>query len=228
MTAQPTLAALGEDAVLLQFDERIDAGINAAVHALAARIQARRPAGLVEIVPAFACLALRFDLDRLAAGHSALDAARACLAATRIDDNDDEPVASPRLHEIVVRYGGDAGPDLPVVAEQAGLDVETVIARHTGGDYQVAMLGFAPGFPYLLGLDPALATPRRATPRTEVAAGSVGIGGAQTGIYPQRGPGGWQIIGRTDAVLFDAGRQLPTLLAPGDRVRFLDARKVRA
>ena len=86
------------------------------------------------------------------------------------------------------------------------------------------MLGFAPGFPYLLGLDPRLATPRLATPRSQVPAGSVAIGGAQAGLYPRPGPGGWNLIGRTDAVLFDPARESPALLAPGDRVRFLVGR----
>ena len=97
----------------------------------------------------------------------------------------------------------------------------TVIVRHCAVEYRVAMLGFSPGFPYLLGLDPRLAMPRLDTPRTRVAAGSIGIGGAQTGIYPQAGPGGWRIIGRTALALFDPLHDPPTLLAPGDRVRFI-------
>ena len=122
--------------------------------------------------------------------------------------------------EIQVCYGGEVGPDLGHVAQLAKLDENEVIARHTAADYHVAMLGFAPGFPYLLGLDPALHTPRRADPRVRVAAGSVAIGGAQTGIYPCELPGGWQIIGRTSLALFDAARAPPALLAPGQRVRF--------
>jgi KipI family sensor histidine kinase inhibitor len=120
-----------------------------------------------------------------------------------------------------VRYGGEHGPDLQRVADHAGLSTTDVIARHAVAEYTVAMLGFAPGFPYLLGLDAALATPRLATPRTRVPAGSVAIGGAQTGLYPQASPGGWNLIGRTDRVLFDPQRDPPALLAPGDRVRFV-------
>jgi KipI family sensor histidine kinase inhibitor len=122
--------------------------------------------------------------------------------------------------EIPVCYGGECGPDIAAVAEHAGLLRDAVIARHTAAEYTVAMLGFAPGFPYLLGLDPSLQMPRRATPRTRVPAGSVAIGGAQTGIYPRELPGGWHLIGRTPLVLFDPQRELPCLLAPGDRVRF--------
>jgi KipI family sensor histidine kinase inhibitor len=151
-----------------------------------------------------------------------LDSARRWLRQQALDGNGDE-TQPPRLVELPVLYGGADGPDLDAVAAQAGLSPAEVIERHAAGDYAVAMLGFAPGFPYLLGLDPALATPRLQTPRTRVAAGSVGIGGAQTGIYPRPGPGGWRIIGRTSAVLFDPGRSSPSLLLPGDRVRFRPA-----
>jgi len=124
-------------------------------------------------------------------------------------------------HEIAVHYGGEAGPDLPALAERAGMDVATYIGCHSAAEYTVAFLGFQPGFPYLRGLPDALHAPRRATPRVRVAAGSVAIGGAYCGVYPAAGPGGWQIIGRTAAVLFDPTREAPALLMPGDRVRFV-------
>lgn len=127
------------------------------------------------------------------------------------------------LHEITVEYGGEAGPDLPRLAELAGLDASTYIRIHAGVEYTVAFLGFQPGFPYLRGLPRALHAPRRTSPRTAVAAGSVAIGGAYTGIYPVRGPGGWRVIGRTATVLFEPGREAPALLMPGDRVRFVPA-----
>ncbi|MGH8111030.1 MAG: 5-oxoprolinase subunit PxpB [Rhodanobacteraceae bacterium] len=122
--------------------------------------------------------------------------------------------------EIPVCYGGESGPDLEAVARHAEIDPDQVVARHVAIEYTVAMLGFAPGFPYLLGLDAALHVPRRANPRTRVPAGSVAIGGAQTGIYPGELPGGWNLIGQTPLVLFDPQREPPCLLAPGDRVRF--------
>lgn len=128
-----------------------------------------------------------------------------------------------RLHEIVVAYGGDAGPDLGALADAAGLDEAGFIALHAGSEYTVAFLGFQPGFPYLRGLPGVLHAPRRATPRTRVAAGSVAIGGGYTGIYPTSGPGGWLIIGRTLARMFDPQQNPPALLAPGDRVRFVPA-----
>jgi KipI family sensor histidine kinase inhibitor len=123
--------------------------------------------------------------------------------------------------EIPVAYGGEAGPDLESAAAELGMTPTQLAQRHAAGEYTVAMIGFAPGFPYLLGLDPALALPRLPTPRTAVPAGSVGIGGAQTGIYPRESPGGWRVIGCTPLALFDPAREPPALLAPGDRVRFV-------
>jgi KipI family sensor histidine kinase inhibitor len=122
--------------------------------------------------------------------------------------------------EIPVQYGGEFGPDLQAVASHTGLPAKEVVNRHAAGDYIVFFLGFQPGFAYMGGLDKALHTPRRSSPRVEVPAGSVGIGGEQTGVYPATSPGGWQLIGRTSLPLFDPARSPPTLLQPGDRVRF--------
>lgn len=133
----------------------------------------------------------------------------------------DGPAASGKLHKIHVEYGGMAGPDLPVLAQQAGMDATTYVNSHAAAEYTVGFLGFQPGFPYLRGLPPALHAPRRASPRVRVPAGSVAIGGGCCGIYPACGPGGWHIIGRTDAVLFDPQRLAPALLLPGARVRFV-------
>jgi KipI family sensor histidine kinase inhibitor len=125
------------------------------------------------------------------------------------------------LHEFEVEYGGAAGPDLPALAALAGMDPHSYISSHAAVEYQVAFLGFQPGFPYLRGLPDNLHAPRRSSPRVRVAVGSVAIGGAYCGIYPAGGPGGWQIIGHTAAVLFDPAREAPALLMPGDRVRFV-------
>lgn len=213
---------LGEDALLLEADGGIDAETNARVHALARQLEVARPAWLRDIVPGYSSLALFVDDD--GGADDPLAPAEAWLRG-QLDAMPERSAAAPmRVVEIPVRYGGEDGPDLEAVARHAGLGPEDVVARHAGGVYSVAMLGFAPGFPYLLGLDPALATPRRATPRTRVPAGSVAIGGAQAGLYPQDSPGGWQLIGRTDLVLFDATRDPPSLLSPGDRVRFVPVR----
>lgn len=125
-----------------------------------------------------------------------------------------------RTVEIPVVYGGSGGPDLGNVAAHTGLSVDEVIARHSGGEYVVYFIGFMPGFAYMGGLAPELATPRHTTPRVSIPAGSVGIGGEQTGIYPMASPGGWQLLGRTSLQLFDPRQAAPTLLRPGDRVRF--------
>ncbi|MBP2835057.1 MULTISPECIES: 5-oxoprolinase subunit PxpB [Dickeya] len=127
--------------------------------------------------------------------------------------------------DIPVTYGGDYGPDLKTVAEHCGMTPKQVVERHTAGRYVVYFLGFQPGFPYLGGLDEALFTPRRAEPRVQVPAGSVGIGGNQTGIYPLSTPGGWQLIGQTSLALFQPTQTPPVLLRPGDRVRFIPQRE---
>lgn len=129
-----------------------------------------------------------------------------------------------RQMDIPVEYGDEAGPDLDEVARHSGLSPADVVRMHCAGLYTVFFLGFLPGFAYLGGLDPRLATPRRRDPRVAVPAGSVGIGGEQTGVYPWTSPGGWQLIGRTSMRLFDSAWASPALLSAGDTVRFVDAR----
>lgn len=214
-----TIETLGEDALLLRFGDAIDARVNARVHALSQRIERVRPSWLRDLVPAYASLALFVDIGAFDCRLEPLVEARHWLEQQAFA-GEDAGIAG-RLIEIPVRYGGEDGPDLATLAAHAGLHEDEVIARHCAAEYRVAMLGFSPGFPYLLGLDPCLAMPRLDTPRTRVPAGSVGIGGMQTGVYPQAGPGGWRIIGRTASLLFDPLHDPPTLLAPGDRVRFV-------
>jgi KipI family sensor histidine kinase inhibitor len=223
---------LAEDSLLLRFGDGMDAGANARVHAAAHALRSANLAGVVDIAPAYATLLLRFDprtwQDARPAGELPQEKLSEALRNVLTEamspgfGRDGEPKADApaSIVEVPVCYGGDHGPDLAEVAAHAQMAPEEVIARHSAGNYTVAMLGFAPGFPYLLGLDPALETPRRADPRTRVPAGSVAIGGAQTGIYPRELPGGWQLIGRTPLVLFDPAREPPCLLAPGDRVCF--------
>lgn len=173
--------------------------------------------GVLELIPGMNNLTLCFD--PLATEVGVLqDAAQALWAM---------PPSSRRLGRVVeipVRYGGEDGPDLADVAAHCGLSADEVVRRHTKARYTVYFIGFQPGFAYLGGLDEALHTPRRAAPRLAVPAGSVGIGGAQTGIYPLATPGGWQLIGRTAVPLFSPDAEPPTLLAPGDRVRFVAER----
>src|SRR3954452_15463469 len=170
------------------------------------------PSG-IDIVPGYRTLLL--------SGAPAGDLA---AAVRRLDPRSpDARTAAPV--EIPVVYDGE---DLDEIAERTGLTVQEVIERHTTPDYTVAFLGFTPGFPYLLGLDEKLHVPRRSTPRTTVPAGAVGLAGSQTGVYPRPSPGGWQLLGHTDAVLFDpdrydTGGDPPALLAPGSRLRFVAA-----
>lgn len=210
--------AIADNALVLRIGDRIDSHTNARVHGLCERIRAQRLAWLRDLVPAYASVGVFFDPLLIEA-----DALETWLRATldMLPTDMKMAAASTRTVDIPVVYGGEAGPDLKSAAAELGLTPTELAERHASGEYTVAMIGFAPGFPYLLGLDPALALPRLATPRTSVPAGSVGIGGTQTGIYPRESPGGWRLIGRTPLVLFDPSRDQPALLAPGDRVRFV-------
>jgi KipI family sensor histidine kinase inhibitor len=202
---------LADSALLVELDGEVRAA-NAAARSLARRLAAMRLREVEDVVPAARTLVVS-----LRPGEPPSDALLAALERT-----DAEAPESPgRLVELAVRYGGDDGPDLDDVARLRGLEAEEVIRRHAAAEYVVAFVGFSPGFAYLLGLPPELATPRLATPRTRVPAGSVGIGGEFTGVYPSATPGGWRLVGRTDAALFDVARARPSLLEPGDRVRFV-------
>ncbi|MHA6205993.1 5-oxoprolinase subunit PxpB [Dyella soli] len=218
MGTEPVIETFAEDALLLRFGSTIEPRVNAQVHAAAAALRERLPG--VECVPAYASLLLRFEPADWRDADGAQPGARLREAVIQALRAGADAVASPREVTVPVWYGGAAGPDLAAVAAHARFAADEVIARHCGATYRVAMLGFAPGFPYLLGLDPALAMPRRTDPRLSVPTGSVAIGGNQTGIYPQTLPGGWQLIGRTPLALFDLGAPSPSLLQPGDCVRF--------
>jgi KipI family sensor histidine kinase inhibitor len=182
----------------------------ATVHRLHAALRELDPPGVVELVPAYRTVLIVADPGQA----EALDDLAARLPGLELPPA--EAVAGETV-EVPVRYDGE---DLPEVAGLTGLEPEEVVRRHTAPEYTVAFLGFSPGFPYLVGLDPALEVPRRDTPRTSIPAGSVGLAGNQTGIYPTATPGGWQLIGRTEVTLFDPARDPPALLAPGTRLRF--------
>lgn len=210
---------LGDRALQVSLDAVSVEEANHRIHALRASIDAQRPAWIEDLVPAYTSLAVILDPD-LMHPSAPLEHARGWIQ-TVLDAVATVKAGQARSIEIPICYGGIFGPDLAEWARHGGFTPEEGIARHTGGDYRVAMLGFAPGFPYLMGLDPALAMPRLATPRARIPAGSVGIGGGQTGVYPTAGPGGWRLLGRTPLRLFDPGAWPPALLAPADRVRFV-------
>lgn len=208
--------ALGEHAWLLRLGDGIDARCNRRVHALARHIREQAPEWLEDVVPAYASLAIVLRMEALHQRTTARDWLIDCAdTPLRGEDDAAEPV------EIPVLYGAESGPDLESSAAELALPADELVRRHCAAHYQVAMLGFSPGFPYLLGLDPSVSLPRLERPRAKVPAGSVGIGGAQTGIYPQAGAGGWRLLGRTPLRLFDPGREPPALLRAGDRVRFV-------
>ncbi len=209
-----TVHPVGDSALLAVFEQRIAPEIGAAVAALNTRVLAASIPGVGETVPAFASLMVTYD--PLVTDY---DTAAAALQKLAGSPGADSTAETGKLVTIPVCYGGEFGPDLPFVAQHAGLSEQEVIALHAGRDYRIYMLGFLPGFPYLGGLDERLFTPRLPTPRTAIPAGAVGIGGEQTGIYPIASPGGWQLIGRTPLKLFDpAAGTLP--YAAGDRIRF--------
>lgn len=209
---------LGDSAVTITLGDSIDEATHRRVRAAVARLDAHPPRGMIDLVPAFVSIALHYDpaLVDDAAPHDAVVAELSELLA----DLSHEALPAPRVVEIPVCYGGDLGPDIADVARLHGITEDDVIRRHAAGNYLVHMVGFMPGFAYLGGLDPDLATPRRNAPRTAVPAGAVGIGGQQTGVYPMVSPGGWNLIGRTPRQIFDIARAEPCLLATGDRVRF--------
>jgi KipI family sensor histidine kinase inhibitor len=173
---------------------------------------AGRAAGVLETVPAARTLLVRFD--------PLVTSAAALGAALESHLGDPPPRASGAPVDVPVHYDG---ADLAGVAEEVGISVAELIRRHAATDYTVAFCGFAPGFAYLSGLDPVLHVGRLAEPRTEVPAGAVGVAGEFTGVYPRPSPGGWRLLGRTDAPLWDTAREPPALLTPGTRVRFRPA-----
>lgn len=191
----------GDRALLLELAD------NAAAVRVATRLRAQRD-DLVDVVPGHRTVLVTWEGARRPEGLEA-------VAQAAIGDDADAP--APSTIELAVTYDG---PDLAEVAELTGLSPEEVVGRHRGTTYTVGFVGFAPGFAYLLGLDERLVVPRRSEPRTRVPAGTVAIAGPYSGVYPRESPGGWRLLGRTDAVLFDAERDQPALLLAGDRVRF--------
>jgi KipI family sensor histidine kinase inhibitor len=226
----PVIQALGDAAVVVSFGAELSDELNDRVMALAVSLAAEPVCRHVrDVVPALASLVLHVDpqhervaevieqLQARAAGLFALERPPSGRPATQ--SGVEIPPAT--LHEIPVRYGGAEGPDLQEVAAFAGVDAREVIERHAAAIYRVYMLGFLPGFAYLGQVDRVIAAPRRSSPRQQVPAGSVGIAGLQTGVYPQDSPGGWQIIGRTRLEMFDVAGGV-SRLQPGDRVRFIE------
>ncbi|AHM63560.1 allophanate hydrolase subunit 1 [Flammeovirgaceae bacterium 311] len=212
---------LGDNAIVINFGNSISRELHQTIQAFIALLAQNPLHGIIEWVPAYTTLTVYYDPWLLSdhgrqLPHTKLTQHLSSLAA---ELKPDQPVQG-RLIDIPVCYGGKYGPDLEIVASYHKISPEEVIILHSQQEYMVHMIGFAPGFPYLGGLNPKIATPRKETPRQHVPAGSVGIAGLQTGIYPLATLGGWQILGQTPLVLFDPKRQPPSLLQAGDRLRF--------
>jgi inhibitor of KinA len=197
----------------LVFDDRISLAAHRDVLRLTPLLRSVR--GVTNVHPAYASILI--DFDPLSIRHSAVERAAAELFAQAVA----APFPEPRLVEIPVAYGGEYGPDLEAVAALTGHTPDEVVAIHSSAEYLVYFLGFSPGFPYLGGMPESIAAPRLETPRRRVPAGSVAIGGRQTGVYPMASPGGWRIIGRTPMRLFEPEADPPVRLQMGDRVRFV-------
>ena len=211
---------MGDRALIVEFGERIDTVVSSQIAALAQQLRDSKPIGVLDIVPAYATLALHYDPSAVGAGPSPYETLCEIIARWLRMQSTATPETGRQI-DIPACYGGAFGPDLDALADAVGLSSGEVIALHTGSTYHVHMLGFVPGFAYLGGLDARIAMPRRETPRAHVPAGSVAIAGQQTGIYPLDTPGGWHIIGRTPLQLFKPDSSPPSLLNAGDQVRFV-------
>ncbi|WP_277815799.1 5-oxoprolinase subunit PxpB [Paenibacillus sp. DMB5] len=225
----PRIIPLGDSAVSVIFEAAISPQTHRRVKAVCSRLISAPFTGMIEFVPSFHSVAVYYDGPAVLRAYPHFIAQGeeyypfpivAALLEEMLKLADEQADPAPRIVSIPVCYGGETGPDLEFVARYNRLSVEEVIDIHSSADYLVYMLGFAPGFPYLGGLSPAISTPRRPSPRLAIPAGSVGIAGDQTGVYPLETPGGWQLIGRTPVALFRPHAVPPVRLQAGDLVRF--------
>ena len=205
---------MGDRSVLVELGDEISPEVNRRVRESYVILLENPIEGLLEIVPAYRSLLIIYDPLKL----------DLVMIKNRMEDLQKKigeiKIPEPKTLEIPVVYGGEYGPDMEWVSQYHNISIDEMIQLHTGTTYQVYMIGFMPGFPYMGELPEGLATPRRETPRTVIAQGSVAIAQRQTGIYPVESPGGWQILGRTPLKLFNPLHSPPTLLEMGDLVRF--------
>jgi len=225
------IVPLGDSALIVRVRDRFDDAPEETLNEVLQTFQQLRGAGIpgvIEVAPAYTSIAVFYDPVQVAKASGQPDRAfdwlnervRRVVAAGAGRRERRRTKRNVPSVEIPVCYDPEFTPDLDGVARHAQISTKEVVDLHSAGEYRVSCIGFVPGFPFLTGLSKKLATPRRAVPRKEIAPGSVGIGGAQTGIYPLRSPGGWNLIGRTPLQLFDPQKDPPTLLRAGDRVRF--------
>ncbi len=216
-TSFPRVVPAGDSAILVELGSEIDPTVNDQIYSLASDIENTNINGVTELVPTYRSLLVNYD--PMAIGFNEIYDVMNQIVENQ--SNRESADFEPVVIELPVVYGGEDGPDIENVAGYAGISASEVIEIHSSTDYRVYMIGFAPGFPYLGGLDERIATPRLKTPRVLVPAGSVGIAESQTGVYPNASPGGWQLIGRTATKLFDVNSPKPSKITPGSRVRFV-------
>jgi len=206
---------LGDEAIVLEVGQVITKESTNLVRSITKRIEQASIDSVVEVIPAFTTVTVFYEVS---VNHQFEDM-KNLLKKILLENNVSEKVEQ-RTIEIPVCYGGEHGPDLEFVASHNQLSVEEVIAIHSSGTYEVNMIGFAPGFPFIGGMSEKIAAPRRSTPRLRIPERSVGIAGMQTGVYPIETPGGWQLIGRTPMELFLPNEDIPSLLQAGDFIIF--------
>jgi KipI family sensor histidine kinase inhibitor len=212
---ESSIVPLGEGALLVKMGAGMDLSLNQQVHALASALRTNLRKEVLDLVPGYNTLLITFDPE-----CAREDVLREwILEAMRLLP--ENPMEAGKRVEVPTVYGGEYGPDLDFVSNHCRMNSDEVIRLHCKVEYPVYFIGFLPGFPYLGGLDSKIGAPRLETPRQQIPAGSVGIAGMQTGIYPLESPGGWRLIGRTPLKLFDPSQNPPVLLQPGDRVRFM-------
>lgn len=205
----------GDSSLLVEFGSEISPEINRKITATVQMMREQHIEGVVDVIPAFCSLLINYDPRVIS--YQEIRERIGCLV--KLETRTEE--GGRRIIEIPVCYGGEYGPDIENIARNAGLSQEEVIKIHSSRDYLIYMLGFLPGFAYLGGLDERIHTPRLANPRIKINAGSVGIGGSQTGIYPLDSPGGWQLLGMTPVKTYDPDRETPILFQAGDYIRFV-------
>lgn len=214
----PRFLSAGDTALTIEFGDTADLGLSAQIQALYRRVLDGRWAGIAEVVPALRSLTVHYDPCLTSSAR--LRVALLPLVSGLADEQNDAPPPATRRWSIPACYAPEHGPDVDAVASACGLTFQQVVTLHASVAYRVLMLGFMPGHPYLGDLPPPLRIPRRETPRTVVPPGSIAIATSMCVIYPVASPGGWHIIGRTPVRLFDPGLAQPSLLAPGDEIRF--------
>ena len=205
----------GDASLLVEFGKEINPEINRKIAATVQLMREQHIEGVVDVIPSFCALLINYDPRVI--GYEEIKSRIKDLLRIEIKAGAERK----KIFEIPVCYGGEFGPDIATIAEHAGLTEQEVIDIHSSRDYLIYMLGFLPGFCYLGGLDERIFTPRLASPRIKIDAGSVGIGGSQTGIYPLDSPGGWQLMGKTPVKTYDPDREVPILVEAGDYIRFV-------